>query len=108
LPGGYPVTASRLGARLIDLPGLSRDEAIAINERSQRVDGIEAIAADGTVEFTAEARGVLDETLGYNGGRLQPADCDDRARELIARFREYARRHGVDLREAEAASRIMI
>ncbi len=107
LPGGYPVAASRQGVRLIDLPGLSREQAIAINERSQPVDGIERILADGTVDFTADARGVLLETLGYNGGRLQPEESAERARELIARFREYAARHGVDLQAAEAASRVM-
>lgn len=108
LPGGYPVAASRLGVRLIALPGLSRGEAIALNQRSQRFDGIEAIAEDGTVEFTPDARDVLRETLGYNGGRLRPAECDERARDLIARFRHYARRHGVDLQVAEAVSRVML
>jgi hypothetical protein len=108
LPGGYPVAASRLGVRPVDLPGLSLEEAIQINERSQATDGIERIEPDGAVEFTAAVRDALRETLGYNGGRLQPSQSDECARELIARFREYARRHGVDLQAAEAASRVMI
>ena len=108
LPGGYPAMASRAGVRLIDLPGLSHEQAVAINERSQPFDGIERIEADGTVQFTAEATEVLQQVLGYNVGRLRPSESEERAKELIARFREYAARCGVDLAAAEAASRVMI
>jgi NAD(P)-dependent dehydrogenase (short-subunit alcohol dehydrogenase family) len=108
LPGGYPVMASRAGVRLIDLPGLSQEQAIAINERSQPFDGIERIEADGTVRFTAQTIEVLEQVLGYNGRQLRPSESGERARELMARFREYAARHGVDLAAAEAASRVMI
>ncbi len=108
LPGGYPAVASRAGVRLIDLPDLSREQAVAINDRSQPFDGIERIEADGTVHFTAQAVDVLQQVLGYNGGRLRPSESEARANELIARFREYAARHGVDVAAAEAASRVMI
>jgi hypothetical protein len=107
LPGGYPVVASRSGVRIVDLPGLSREEAVAINERSHPFDGIQRIEADGTVEFTSDATGVLEEALGYNGGRLQPSESEARAADLIARFREYAARQGVDLAAVEATSRLM-
>jgi hypothetical protein len=108
LPGGYPAMASRAGVRLVDLPGLSHEEAVAINERSQSFDGIERIEADGTVHFTAEAAEVLQQLLGYNVGRLRPSESEERATELIALFREYAARCGVDLAAAEATSRVMI
>jgi hypothetical protein len=107
LPGGYPVVASRSGVRIVDLPGLSREQAVAINERSHPFDGIQRIEADGSVEFTSDATGVLKEALGYNGGRLQPSESEARAAELIARFREYAARQGVDLAAVEATSRLM-
>lgn len=108
LPGGYPVAASPSGVRLVDLPGLSREQAVAVNERSHPFDGIERIEVDGTVEFTGETIEVLEEVLGYNGGRLRPSESEARAAELVACFREYAARHGVDLSAAEAASRVMI
>jgi hypothetical protein len=108
LPGGYPVVASRGGIHLFELPGLSREQAIAINERSHSFDGIERIDADGTVQFTAETAQVVQEALGYNGERLRPSESEARAADLIARFREYAARHGVDVGAAEAASRVMI
>jgi len=100
LPGGYPVVASRAGVQLFPLPGLSRDEAIAINERSHRFDGIARIDDGGTVHFTDETAHVMRDVLGYNVGPLPPQDAGARAQELLARFREYAARHGVDLASA--------
>jgi len=40
---------------------------------------------------------VLRETLGCDCQRLKPAESEERARELMARFGEYAARHGVVL-----------
>jgi NAD(P)-dependent dehydrogenase (short-subunit alcohol dehydrogenase family) len=97
LPGGYPAAASRDGIELLDLPGLTREQAIAINQRSHAYDGVEEVEQDGTVRFTEETRQVMNRVLGYNVGRLRPADSPACARELIALFRQYAARHGVDL-----------
>jgi hypothetical protein len=60
LPGGYPVRLH--GRRVeIDLPStmIARD-AIAANERWQRLDGIEEVTASGEVRFTRQARLELD------------------------------------------------
>ncbi len=100
LPGGYPILASAEGVRPALPDGLSLDEAIAINERSHRFDGIESIEGDGTVVFRADAAEAMRETLGYDCPRLSPTDADARADELVARFKEYARRHGVDIDRA--------
>jgi len=100
LPGGYPVLADRGGVRLAPIDGLSQDEAIRINEESHRWDGIERIDPDGTVVFSAPDVDVLRRVLGYDGARLAPADAEPRARELVSRFRDYARRAGVDLDRA--------
>lgn len=102
LPGGYPVLASRHGVRVAPIDGLTLDEAVHINERSHRWDGIERIEPDGTVVFCDEDTDVLGRVLGYDGARLTPGDAEPRARELVARFREYARRAGVDLDHARA------
>ena len=104
LPGGYPVLASRGGVRLAPIDGLSQDEAIRINEESHKWDGIERIDPDGTVVFSARDVDVLRRVLGYDGARLAPADAEPRARELVSRFREYARRAGVDLDRARGWS----
>jgi len=97
LPGGYPVLASREGVRPAPIPGFSLEEAIAINTRSHRFDGIEHIEADGTAVFVAERAEILKDELGYDCARLPAAEAQDRAAELMERFKEYARRHGADL-----------
>lgn len=103
LPGGYPALASRQGLQMASIPGLSLDEAITINERSHRFDGIERIEEDGTVVFGADSVAVLKETLGYDCARLDPGEVDARAVELISRFREFADRCGVSLPGGEGA-----
>jgi hypothetical protein len=102
LPGGYPVLASREGVRVAPIDGLSQDEAIRINERSHAWDGIERVEPDGGVVVCARDADVLRRVLGYDGARMSPSDAEPRARELVERFREYARRAGVDLDRARA------
>lgn len=101
LPGGYPVIVGSGGVQPAPIDGLTLAEAIDINERSQPFDGIERIEADGTVVFCPEATEVLRTELGYDCAQLAPAESEDRAEELIARFREYAGRHGVHLAKLE-------
>lgn len=97
LPGGYPVVVGNSSVRLVPIEGLPLAEAIAINERSHRFDGIERIETDGTVVFCPEAADVLRVELGYQCDRLAPDEAEERAKELIARFREYAGQHRVSL-----------
>ena len=97
LPGGYPVVVQGGDVQPADLEGLSLAEAIDINERSHRFDGVERIEDDGTVVFCPQDVQVLRETLGCDCQRLKPAESEERARELMARFREYAARHGAVL-----------
>jgi hypothetical protein len=95
LPGGYPVLVSSGGVQPAPIQGLSLDEAININERSHRFDGIERIEDDGTVAYCPASVEIMRTTLGYDCARLRPADAEERANELMSRFREYANRHGV-------------
>ena len=97
LPGGYPIIIRGRDVQPAPIEGLSLAEAIDINERSHRFDGVESIEADGTVVFCPQDVNVLRDTLGCNLESLKPAESEDRARELIARFREYAARLGVVL-----------
>jgi hypothetical protein len=102
LPGGYPVLAGREGVRPAPIPGFSLDEAIAINTRSHRFDGIERIESDGTAVFVGECAEILKDELGYDCERLPVGEAEARAEELTARFEEYASRHGADLQRARA------
>ncbi|QBD74513.1 hypothetical protein EPA93_00275 [Ktedonosporobacter rubrisoli] len=97
LPGGYPVLASRAGVRVAPMAGLALEEAIEINERSHRFDGIERIEEDGTVVFCEAASEAFRTQLGYDCSRLRPSEAEERAAELIQRFRDYAVAHGVTL-----------
>ena len=81
---------------IASIEGLSPEEAIEINRQSQVFDGVDRIEADGTAVFTEGAAGVLHDLLGYDCPRLRPDEADERARELVARFRQYAGRHGVE------------
>lgn len=64
LPGGYPAWIGD-GQINLDLPeGLGREEAITINERAGRWDGIDRIESDGTVVYTSEVRQAMAE-LGH-------------------------------------------
>lgn len=97
LPGGYPVRVGggRIEAAAVD--GLTLEEAIAINERSHPFDGIERIEPDGTAVLVDETAEIARRELGYDCPRLVPSEAALCGAELVARFREYAGRHGVDL-----------
>ncbi|MGH9433512.1 MAG: hypothetical protein ACRD3T_18430, partial [Terriglobia bacterium] len=97
LPGGYPVIVRRGSVECMPMEGVSQAEAIAINERSHVFDGIERIEPDGSAVFCVEDGAILRHALGYDCDRLAPAEAESRAQELIARFREYAMKFGVDL-----------
>ncbi|UCC73163.1 MAG: hypothetical protein JSV86_00940 [Gemmatimonadota bacterium] len=97
LPGGYPVLAGRGGVRPAPIEGLRLEEAIEINERSHRFDGIERIEEDGTAVFVSEPACILRDELGYDCERLAPGEAEVRAGELVARFKEYAKKHGTDI-----------
>lgn len=97
LPGGYPIVASSKGVQPAPIQGLSLAEAIAINERSHRFDGIERIEDDGTVVYCSASVEIMRTNMGYDCPRLRPVEAEERATELMIRFREYANRHGVHL-----------
>jgi hypothetical protein len=85
-PGGYPVTISRAGIDL-DLPDdVTEQDAIAINAVAARWDGIELIAPDGTLTFTAAVSDEIERALGLRVKRItldeQPAVADELAARL--------------------------
>ena len=59
LPGGYPCVV-RGGKMVCELPtGFTLAEAIAFNQDAARADGIAAIADDGEIHYTDEARAAV-------------------------------------------------
>jgi len=81
LPGAYPARLGSDGGQVV-LPGISREEAVRINEEGGRIDGIETIKDDGTVVFCEENVEHMREVVGYECTELKPRDSEERAREL--------------------------
>ena len=92
LPGGYPVRLSLKGSK-VELPeDISLDEAVQINEESQRLDGIEKIESDGTVIFTEKTVKIMKEMLGYECEKLRLEECGKKAKELLSAYKNRYRR----------------
>jgi len=92
LPGGYPVRADAQGIALALPEGLSREEALSLNQAGLMLDGIEQIEENGTVCFTENAVTIYKKLLGYECRRLLLSEVEDRAKELRARYRAFAQR----------------
>ncbi len=93
LPGGYPVRLSAKGAEVILPEGLTLEEAIRLNEESQRLDGIERIEEDGTVVFTDYAVNIMKEMLGFDCRQFKPNESEERAKELISLYRQLEQKY---------------
>lgn len=90
LPGGYPVRVG-MGRVLLALPyGVSRVDAIAVNQLGQRQDGIDAIHADASVTFTSPEMAVMEQLLGFSMSRMQLQDVHQWARELAHKYQAFA------------------
>jgi malate/lactate dehydrogenase len=94
LPGGYPARLSRRGAEVV-LPGISREDAIRINEKGAEIDGIEKIKGDGTVVFCDKNVEYMREILGFECKELKPSKSEERARELNALLKKLYEKHNV-------------
>ncbi|UZJ59176.1 hypothetical protein OKW98_21855 [Pseudomonas sp. KU26590] len=90
LPGGYPVKVG-MGKVLLDLPyGVTREEAIKVNEAGQRLDGIKLIRADGSVVFGDEQMHVMQRELGFAMNEMRVSDAAAWAEELGSKYLAYA------------------
>ena len=95
LPGGYPTRLSREGAEVV-LPGISREEAIRINEEGGKIDGIEKIKDDGTVVFCDKNVEYMREVVGYECKELKPSESEERARELNTLLKKLYDKYNVE------------
>lgn len=86
LVGGYDVRFEAGAVRLRLPAGLTEQDAQAICERAQRGDGIESIAPDGAVRFTALAAETMRDVLGYDCDLLRPEEAEDRVEELRSKL----------------------
>ncbi|MBD8709287.1 hypothetical protein IFT47_21880 [Pseudomonas sp. CFBP 13711] len=90
LPGGYPVKVG-MGKVLLDLPyGVTREEAIKVNEAGQRLDGIQLIRADGTAVFGEAQMQVMQRELNFAMAEMRVCDAAAWAEELGSKYLAYA------------------
>ena len=94
LPGGYPARLNRKGAEIV-LPGITMQEAIAINREGARIDGIEKIKDDGTVVFIDQNVENMREIFGYECTELKPTESEERAEELNTLLKKQYEKHNV-------------
>jgi hypothetical protein len=95
LPGGYPVRLNGKGAEVVLPAGLSRQEAIKINEEAQKFDGIERITDDGTVVCTDHAARIMEEVLGYECKEINLASMEKKAKELSSAYSKLVSKYEV-------------
>lgn len=96
LPGGYPVFISDKGARVALPEGITLKEAIEINEKSMYFDGIAKIEKGGTVHYSDFTAAILKEMLGFDMPTWKVQDSYEVAKELIGKYRAFAKTHGVN------------
>ena len=90
LSGGYPVFF-RDRQPHIDLPAdVSLAEAVATNEATLRLDGIDRVDENGRVYFSDSHMSVLKSVLGYEVASVTPEESIACATELTERFQHFA------------------
>jgi hypothetical protein len=90
LPGGYPIRLSARGVDLFLPEGLTREEAVEINNKAQVYDGVETIEGNGTVVLTDKAAGIFKQLLDFDCKIYSVRDTEVKARELDDKFNKWA------------------
>jgi len=88
LPGAYPCRLGGSGAEVVLPDELTLKDAIEINEKGARYDGIERVKDDGTVVFLDENVENMKTVLGYNCKELRVSELQERASELNRKLNE--------------------
>jgi len=70
------------------------EHAIQLNQDGMKFDGIEKIDEQGTVYFADREMSILKEMLGYECKCMALAETENWARELQAKYAEFAERQG--------------
>jgi hypothetical protein len=93
--GGYPTLINSEGAKVALPEGISMEEAVKINERSQNLEGIEAIQDDGTVVFTEKSSRIMKDLLGYDCRVMKIDESQERAKELGKLYNAFIKKYPV-------------
>jgi len=96
LPGGYPIRLSADGPEVVLPEELSLSDAVKINEKAQKFDGIERIRDDGTVVITEKSVNTMREMLGYDCPEFGIEESERRGRELASLYKGFADKYRVE------------
>jgi len=91
--GGYPTLINAEGARVVLPEGISMRDAEEINEKSQILEGIEAIRHDGAVVFTEKSSRLMKELLGYDCKVMKIDESQERAKELGKLYNAFIKKY---------------
>ena len=90
LPGGYPVRLTGHGAQLFLPDGITREQAIKINDDAQVYEGVQAIKDDGTVLLTDKSAEIFKDILDFDCKSYAPDECLAKSKELDKKFKNWA------------------
>ncbi|MEG9862978.1 MAG: hypothetical protein V6Z81_10915 [Parvularculales bacterium] len=89
LVGGYPVRLVD-GAFKLALPtGIDPAEAVRVNRKGQTFDGIDSISSDGFLDYTDQAKDIVEAVTGIKLTPLYFSDLEAYARALFRQYREF-------------------
>ena len=92
LVGGYPVT---IGRRTFDVAlndDISLSDAIGINEKGQRYDGIDSIQ-DGYIRLKQESSDIMNALMGFGLGGYHISEVGEVSAELVQRYQVLRSKH---------------
>ncbi|MEB0119407.1 hypothetical protein QN391_01650 [Pseudomonas sp. CCI1.2] len=90
LPGSYPVRIG-MGKVLLSLPhGVSRNDAIGINQNCQIQDGIHSINPDASVHFERAPMSIMETLLGFSMLHMKLHDVHQWSDELGRKYTAFA------------------
>lgn len=92
LVGGYPCRFVDGVLEGVELGTVALEDGIRVNEEGLALEGIEAIAADGTITFCEQSMEVLHEMFGYKCHTMRVDDVWGHAEEMLAKYEAFAAR----------------
>jgi hypothetical protein len=93
LPGAYPCRLNYEGAEVVLPNDLTVEEAIEVNEKGAKFDGIEAVKDDGTVIYLDDNVRNMEDILGYSCKELRVSEIGERAKELNAKIKRCYKKY---------------
>lgn len=92
--GGYPLRIGAKGVKVVLPKEITMEQAIKINTDAAKYEGVEEIKDDGTLIVTDEAYEITKEILGIECRKIQVADTESCAKEILTAFKKLGGKYG--------------